>query len=771
MKSDFHFHFYSRIVIMAVLAVSIIFIQQSVRSTAQMSTSPPQDYDYEINGWAWAASAGWLSLNCYNDFDVPGEYMNTCYVPGSNPPTTATGIDYGLGTKIVGSDTELQGCAWAGNALNSGGDALGWVCFSDPFTSSGPSPDATISDRYLNALDPTTFASILSQENWKCIGTTGGSNDGDNCLEDADCPGGSCFFNDDGAWQLGFPISSIDIKDSNPGEPDLPIEGNPIEGCFNCYEEDVLGCASSPTTLCTVANEETVCGEIGSCVVVDVLKNCDNCLEYFYYPGRCELPTEVPGDSGTYGTHSQCDNDDDCTATPDTEYCQPISTCYYNVELDCTDLATVCSGGASECIPRSTGTLKKLIGAYECSGCNIESYDNICGTNTYKGNLNSCGTCVDTFYTPGVMLDNKHNNLAAGERAAMCGWAWNSWDDGNKHCSISGDSCIDATDCLGGETCELNIYGLGWFQFGPRVVTSTQPYLSIEGGSIYSKGDIRGRYLPPFGHYNASYLIESGGSITNFVSNSTLAGGYQGEFSYRPTINFPGVDSEHKYTNALGSIDYYGLTEDFSGTGSNINKYGSSVEETTSLSEQVGLGAKVFHYLGHADIPYNVNPINIATATGIGNNASGVIAVEGDLTIARNVVYGTANVDNLKHIPSLVWLIKGDLIIDPAVTELAGTFVVLGDGTSCAIVSPATSPPNHCGQIITCNGTEAECDNNNPLTIFGNVLAKYFDLGRLYTDPATGEASERFINDGRIQANPPPGFEDFSNVIPRFSEN
>lgn len=728
MKSDFHFHFYSRIVIMAVLAVSVVFIQKSVRSDAQI-----ESYPYDVSGWAWAASAGWLSLNCYNDFTTPGEYENRC------SPT-----NYGLDVDGLG---KVTGCAWAGNALNNGGNPLGWVCFSDPLLAQGPSFAVATSSTYLNALDPGTFASILNQENWKCAG---GINVGLSCLkanEAINCPLSTCVFTDNGSWQLGFPISSsanLDIDAPNIGLPTEtpPDNGKDINGCFNCYEEYSYACSVSGNpctsdiecpTIGTPPNEQTqTCS-----VVTSIDYNCDNCLEYFYYLGKCG--------NGGVGSGTSCKNDDTCVSP---EVCEAISTCYLNIEQDCTNNPTSCTGGAINCVPREIGSLKKLIGAYNCSQCNIESYDNICGINAYQGNINSCAMCENTFYTPGVMLDNKHYNLAAGETANLCGWAWNAWED---------TSAPGIT------------YGLGWFQFGPRVVTTTRPYLSVEGGNIYSKGDITGRYLPPFGHYNASYLIESSGSITNFISSSTLTGIYQGEFAYRPNINFFQFDAGNfKYNNALGDIDYVGLIVDFSG-GSDINKYGSKINRIASGNMSISgpLGGEVYYYMTPLNIPVGAD-LEIPAGTALVPNASGIIVVEGDLTIDKNIVYETgSNYSNLKNIPSLVWIVRGDLLIGPAVTDLAGTFIVLGDG------NPSTCNPvvATCGQINTCNTTlPAEC-KDNPLIISGNVLARYFNLGRTYINPSTKEPSEKFINDGHIQANPPPGLEDFSNVIPRFSEN
>ena len=750
MKSDFHFHFYSRIVIMAVLAVSLFLIQKSVTSTAEIT-----DYPYPIGGWAWSSAAGWLSLNCYNDFDTPGTASSTCEAVG--------GLDYGLEVDTSGN---VEGCIWAGNALSGAGAPLGWVCFSDQDLSNGPNYAVVTSTTHLNALASTTFASIISQEDWRC---SGGADDGISCYENANCASGNCAFAaiDNEAWKLGFPIASPADADD-----DAPSADNPLEGCFNCYEEYEYACSIDRS----VCIDDSGCLPTGdpavaqTCsVITAVNKNCENCLEYFYYPGQCD-------NSGGDGSHTSCQNADDCTVVSET--CEEISTCYYNIESaceilsDCTQYGT-CSGGSctlnpsiscisdldcvNSCISRPTGSLKKLIGAYNCSECTIENYNNVCGINTYQGNINSCDSCVDTYYSPGVMLDHKYYNLDVGnfppadpngERASLCGWGWNAWEEG-------------------GPT-----YGLGWFQFGPRVVTSTKPYLSVDGGNIYSRGSITGKYLPPFGHYNASYLIESGGSITNFVSSSTLAGIYQGEFPYRPMIDFFSLGDDGKYSNALGEIDRYGLITDFSGAAAlGINKYGSDIRVISSVDfeDNTPRDGAIHHYQPSSGSVTVEDPITVPRGTdGLGRNAAGIIWVEGDLIINENIEYDLVGVENLISIPSLVWVIEGDLKINYSVTDLAGAFIVLGDGNSCAFTPPDVPDP-HCGQIITCVGNTTDCAIN-PLTISGNVMAKYFDLGRYYIDPATGQAAESFINDGRLQANPPPGFEDFSSVIPRFSD-
>jgi hypothetical protein len=774
---------------MAVLAISLVLIQKSVTSTAQITS-----YPYRISGWAWnpqhdndpttpnPIGAGWLSLNCYNDFDTPGEYSQ------------CLGIDYGL--EVQANTGNITGCAWSGSNLSASGSPLGWVCFDDPFgiQRGGNLYSVATSTDYLNALNPNTFASILNQEDWRCTGTV--DRDGLSCAPNGIfCVenGGDCTFTDtdNEAWKLGFPIEK-----SASADPDFPTSAKPIEGCFNCYEQYNYGCSITNND-CTVATAATDCPDrfVGdppvlvsqTCSVVKSIdKKCDNCLEYFYYPGRCEdgggnVNAAMDCEDFTLSQDDCCINNDDCNTG---ETCQNISSCVIPVgqnieEYDCTNVGSLgwntCNTFGT-CFEHEVGSFRKVLGAYECSDCSFEDKNNRCILNVDNKNLNSCEACASTWYYPGVMLDHNNYNQAnvpdAEFKAYMCGWGWNAWDDGNTRCSISLTTpCVNpVTDCALGisEVCEPDILGLGWFQFSSRIVTTTQPYLSVDSGNIYSQKSISGRYLPPFGHYNASYLIESGGSITNFISSSTLAGDYQGEFSYRPIIDFPSL-STGRYSNALGTIDYQGLIEDFSGNGSNINKYGSTIVSGAPANYD----ALFMDPLGGAVVKGAqaiLNSYIIEIGTALRPKASGVIVVEGDLIINNNITYQTGvPYANLVNIPSVVWIIKGDLLIDAAVTDLAGTFIVLGNGLSpsCAFTPPEL-PPAGCGQINTCAGGNCAA---NSLTITGNVIAKYFALNRTYANSTTKLPAETFINDGRLQVNPPPGFEDFSRLMPRFTDN
>ncbi|MBT7228052.1 LamG domain-containing protein, partial [Candidatus Parcubacteria bacterium] len=444
--------------------------------------------------------------------------------------------------------------------------------------------------------------------------------------------------------------------------------------------------------------------------------------------------------------------------------------------------------------PRAIGGLKYVIGGYSCELCTIEDTNNNCGTNPYNLNINRCEVCNDgVYYTPGLMIDHKYNNIdsivdqvAGGcdinqtdpdmddycEVGYMCGWGWNAWQDA-------------------GVT-----QGLGWFQFGARINTSTRPYFTADKGSIYSRGSVFSRYNAPFGRYNASYLIESGGTITNIVSSTTLADLYQGELANRPLLDFFNIKSNNKYTNALGTIDYLGLTkvsEQILGT--DYNKYNSEIiTNPISLTLSAPMDGKVIYFddtYGNVTIDAYVEvPVGIDSGASL-QMGSGVVVVAGNLHFNADVEYETISSPtnfNLKHIPSLVWIVKGSVTVSPDVSNLAGTFIALGSAgvagectphlvndeiSHCIDEAYSLADLDHmCGQFVSCfdDGTATGDCSTNQLSVSGSVIARQFDLCRSYIDVGRPPA-ELFTNDGRLQANPPPGLVDFSKVIPRFSEN
>ncbi|MFH1866658.1 MAG: hypothetical protein ABIJ81_01075 [Patescibacteria group bacterium] len=58
--------------------------------------------------------------------------------------------------------------------------------------------------------------------------------------------------------------------------------------------------------------------------------------------------------------------------------------------------------------------------------------------------------------------------------------------------------------------------------------------------------------------------------------------------------------------------------------------------------------------------------------------------------------------------------------------------------------------------------------SDHPIIVNGSVFARQFKLGRSYIDIVSRGPAEKFIADGRIQLNPPPGLSDFAKGLPSF---
>lgn len=304
------------------------------------------------------------------------------------------------------------------------------------------------------------------------------------------------------------------------------------------------------------------------------------------------------------------------------------------------------------------------------------------------------------------------------QRRTLSGWGWNGNDDNS---------------------------GFGWIQFNPPV-NEIPAWLQTKYGDIYAHGGLTGQQAPG---YNATYRILSNGSITQFTSA-------QGQSWVSPMfgrIDFP--TPETRYSNILGSLDVDGLICQFGAGKTCVNKYGTSVEKMTgALPNQ--LAGKIYYY------PTGVTIGSPGPATKFNNttnfeSAAGTVVVDGDLIIEGNMEYGQSTaLTKFKNLASIAWIVKGDVRIAPSVTNLVGSFIVIGNGTAC---SPDEDKA-HCGEVYSCDGTGCQ----NSLTVSGLMMARKFKLERTYKNQLEG--SEVIIYDGRLLANTPPGLVDFAKALP-----
>lgn len=340
-----------------------------------------------------------------------------------------------------------------------------------------------------------------------------------------------------------------------------------------------------------------------------------------------------------------------------------------------------------------------------------------------------CTTVESSGGAKRIKCDNCNSTISFGsginsENGSLVGWSWNgNWNN--------------------------SYVGAGWIHLNADYGSAgiLYPWLETNYGSIYGKNDIRQK--GSLGKQNATYCIFA----------DTISGVNSGNCSIQGVdLNFPISSSTNVYRNALGKIDVKGLETAVTCKGQTCyNKYGNELVTTTNalLSGEVSLDNKVYKSIGDLQIGSGLKFNN-----GIGHG-NGTIIVNGNLIINNDFQYSSASgLIDLKKLASVAWIVKGDVVVASGVTNMVGAFIILGKDKVICQHDNSYYPkysPNRCGVFFS-------SFSENPLTVYGVIVAKAFDFRRTYANPSQG--SERIIYDGRIIANPPPGFKGFVEGLP-----
>jgi hypothetical protein len=262
--------------------------------------------------------------------------------------------------------------------------------------------------------------------------------------------------------------------------------------------------------------------------------------------------------------------------------------------------------------------------------------------------------------------------------------------------------------------------------------------------------------------YNATYLIltSDASSIANF--NSQLLGSGTFTDTNWTALNLP--DSTNGYVGSLGKLDLTKLTTVTSGS---ANVYGNTITSLTDASTLTGnkfLDGKVY-VVGASCCSgsYTINDSLTFTngtalpSTGSSFDGSGVIVVNGDLTINANTYYNNTALLDVKNLASVAWIVRGDLTIGENVSQAVGSFFVIGD--------TSIGDGLHDGTITTLPTSAQQ------LNVYGLMMARSFTFQRTYQGTSgSDEPSELIYYDGRILANTPAGLRDYASVLPIVSQ-
>jgi PKD repeat protein len=91
--------------------------------------------EHNLSGWAWSENVGWISFNCYNDYNGDGVLEDHC-----------SSSNYGV--KLDPSTKVFSGYAWS--------EHIGWISFNRSETGAPPTEDPCFDGSCIAKLDPST---------------------------------------------------------------------------------------------------------------------------------------------------------------------------------------------------------------------------------------------------------------------------------------------------------------------------------------------------------------------------------------------------------------------------------------------------------------------------------------------------------------------------------------------------------------------------------------------------------------------------------------
>lgn len=140
-------------------------------------------------------------------------------------------------------------------------------------------------------------------------------------------------------------------------------------------------------------------------------------------------------------------------------------------------------------------------------------------------------------------------------------------------------------------------------------------------------------------------------------------------------------------------------------------------------------------------------------------DTAGTIIVEGDLCIDGNITYGNAGNDR-EGVPSVGFIVKGHIVVDPDVTVLNGSFFSNREiYTGSYLLNVDRGGINKNNKRVQWTANNDRTASDNPLQVNGLMIANSYNLARQPSGRTNrNTSSEEFNYDGRVVINPPPGF-------------
>lgn len=294
--------------------------------------------------------------------------------------------------------------------------------------------------------------------------------------------------------------------------------------------------------------------------------------------------------------------------------------------------------------------------------------------------------------------------------------------------------------------------GYGWLQFASEFNKSDvhPPYLQTVGGDVYGGGGVGAlnQGVATEGQFNATYRIESDGSIVHFSAACSEPGKCNTDDGWtddQSVLTLP--KTENVYRDEFGALNLRSL---FAGQYGEVKKIAAS-----GAGLENPLAGKVYYLNGDLHVGYRNFKNGAPNVAGLPvQSGAGSIVVKGDIYVEGNTYYQDFPVSTIKNLASAGWLaIKrsngsgGNIYIKSSVENLVGAFYA---------------------ENAIYTGTTGQADTEKPLRVDGLMVARQFKFERIFSDLEKGGPAELVVYDGRVLTNPPPGFTDITKALPAF---
>ncbi|HVC36683.1 MAG TPA: hypothetical protein VNE40_04575 [Candidatus Dormibacteraeota bacterium] len=268
---------------------------------------------------------------------------------------------------------------------------------------------------------------------------------------------------------------------------------------------------------------------------------------------------------------------------------------------------------------------------------------------------------------------------------------------------------------------------------------TNEPYAHFFGGDVSAGG----------GFTSLSSCNSAGDIKTNIKSSGPPASGSAvqlGALSINAISGFASASLRTTDpTSATGlSFGNYGVPGSYGGSlgGQHcIPDYYATLPPGTPLSGNIN-GIDV-QSSGSRAYSFNGNQ-SLNRSLALGNGAEVSVYVNGNVEISQNIVLANTSWGSLSQVPSFFLIVKGNIYIDPGVTQLDGVYVAEGTGSTGIIDTCANGFSSYPISVLynACGPSAANNYTNTQLTINGAFIANNVKLDRAFSSLRHSVAGE-----------------------------